>query len=592
MKPDIVASQYIEAFLYSIDQQRGDFERLMLLQDSYDAQINSAIWPTQSEIPTAQQFTMVEEQLGPARDALFPESNGVQLIPTEDGIDEERIRNAEWSLWTMLNYTMKLKKDSLRSIKDCYKCGLGYGIVEPFVTTPSSSAEIVSGKRKTRVMVNGKAQISIRYRYVSPGRVVPDCDGGVDFNGSDAASVVYFMDFYPEWQLRAMYKKGNPYTNENMKGDIDKIVEMARTFQTGGFSGYKDILQSLSGREMFRGVAKPTRASAKIPVLKVYEKPGKETWIALHQGKSGQVMYEKDYDLHEMRTPLVKWTAWPDADRWFPMSMPEAEQKRGFAYDLWLNFWYDMMTKTKDTHFAYDKSALPPGQRELYAGQDIAFEHGDARSAAGWVDGPRVDQSIAAMGDVLDGNRSRITGKQDYTQKNFTRGGAGAFNDLMNNMQGRERLSSIILETGGLTDTYEHVFAFMQETVGDGINLVRPTWDADSQKTIADRRLITQDDLVHGYALNIDTSERRMLGGMNFEERMRVHEALQDRDDVRPQEVNRYFPIPETGVKRVFKSKKEQEALQESRMNREALAQLSGAQQGNQQQPQPQEILP
>ena len=90
MKTDTVAEGYIKTLNWCVDKHSSDLERLSQLQNSFDAKINPEVWPTQSEIPTASHFIATEEALGPALDSLFPESNGLQLIPRQLDIDKEQ----------------------------------------------------------------------------------------------------------------------------------------------------------------------------------------------------------------------------------------------------------------------------------------------------------------------------------------------------------------------------------------------------------------------------------------------------------------------------------------------------------------------
>ena len=80
----------------------------------------------------------------------------------------------------------------------------------------------------------------------------------------------------------------------------------------------------------------------------------------------------------------------------------------------------------------------------------------------------------------------------------------------------------------------------------------RPIYDPEDKKTLIERRTITPEDLRHGYSLTLDTGERRMLGGMSDQQRLQYWQTLIDRTDVRKEEVNKIFPLPETNVQRIF----------------------------------------
>jgi len=574
------AQEWMEILTYSINEQESDLLRLSSLQDSYDNKINPDIWPTQSEIPTAQQFVAVEEALGPALDMCFPESNGLSLIPPTGNVSDEQWRAAEWALWTQVQYRMKVKQNALRSIKDCFKCSVGYGIVEPFTITPTSSAQIdVSGKR-TRIMTTGAEVTAIRYRYLSPGKVVP-YPTGTDFHGHEATPMSFTYDPHPAWQIEAMYEGGthNGVDPEELQSTFKEIQTAAKEFLSAGVPDFVAFARRMGGKNRWGTQSRlPDTAPESIPIIKIHEQPNREIWIVPKNDKEGIVMLERVGDgISRMRSGLVKWSAWPDGDRWFPMSQPEASQKLHFAQDLWLNFFFDMMSRTKDAVRVIDKSALAPDQRFLDPYQDIYIQNGNASTAAAYLDTPKIDPSIPAVGDVLDTRSQQIRGTHDFTQKNFTRGGTNAFNDLLNTMQARERLSASILETGGLTQVYEHTLAYMQDLVPEeGFNLQRPVYDHDTEQTALERKTVTADDLNHGYEVLLDSSVRRMLGGMSDAQRFQYWQALQGRDDTRPAEVNRIFPLDDNTQRRVFKEKAEVEALQKENRDVAVASQLSG----------------
>jgi len=572
------AKDYMEMLQFSIDEQRADLHKMMTLQDSYDNRINPDIWPTQSEIPTAQHFTAVEEALGPALDMCFPESNGLQLLPMGDVEDDDAWRNSEWALWTMITHVMRLKQHALRSVKDCFKCGIGYGIVEPFRITPQVGMEVVASGRRTRIMADGDEQVSIRYRYISGGRIVP-FPKGTDFNGPEATPASYFFDPYPLWEIEEMLEKGlADGTKGEVMGDIKDIRKAAEKFNRSGVDDFLKFAERLGGRKYrYQSSRTPAFMPLTVPVIKVFEQPGTETWIVPDSGKGGRIILRRESDpFVKIRSGLVKWSAWPDGDRWFPMSQPEADQKRGFAYDLFVNFLFDQMTRVKDARLVLNKDALPPGQRRLDPFEDI-FVNGNAQQAAAYLQAPQIDPSIMVVGDVLDKVGQNIRGTKDFMQKNYTRGGTGAFQDLLNTMQARQKLSAMILETGALSQVYEHVLTYMQRLVPEGgMELARPIYDADEGKRQLEKRTITLEDLRHGYSIMLDTSERRMLGGMSDDKRFQYWQALIDRDDVNKGEVVRLFPLPDSNIQRVFKKRRQLDQLQAENRDLRTIQQLGG----------------
>jgi hypothetical protein len=170
-------------------------------------------------------------------------------------------------------------------------------------------------------------------------------------------------------------------------------------------------------------------------------------------------------------------------------------------------------------------------------------------------------------------------------------------------MQSRERLGVSILETGALTKIFEIVFAYMQKLSPDlGADISRVTFDSNNNR-ILEVRTITSEDIRHSYGVDLDLSTRRMLGGMSFEERMRLWTDMRDRKDVRPKMVSLICPLPSAFLEKVFMSKEGMEKVQaEDRqiellnaMQPQAGAGQGGAPQGAQQglpQGQPQQAQP
>jgi hypothetical protein len=391
--------------------------------------------------------------------------------------------------------------------------------------------------------------------------------------------VSFFFDPHPLWEIEEMYEKGlADGPADELLSNIEDVKEAAEKFNKSGVDDFLLFAERLGGRKYrYQSSFSKAFVPLTVPVIKIFEQPGTETWIVPSGGKTGVVLLQRKSDpFVRIRSGLVKWSAWPDGDRWFPMSQPEADQKRGFAYDLWINFFFDMMTRAKDARLVVNKDALPPGQRRLDPFEDI-FVSGNAAQAAAYLQNPQIDPSIPLVGDILDKIGQNIRGTKDFMQKNYTRGGTGAFQDLLNTMQGRQKLSAMILETGALAQIYEHVLANMQRLVPEGgLDLVRPVYDAVEGKRLLDRRTITLEDLRHGYSIMLDTSERRMLGGMSDDKRFQYWTALVDRDDVNREEVNRVFPLPDSNIQRVFKKRKELDRIQAENRDLRTIQQLGG----------------
>ena len=136
----------------------------------------------------------------------------------------------------------------------------------------------------------------------------------------------------------------------------------------------------------------------------------------------------------------------------------------------------------------------------------------------------------------------------------------------------------MILETGALTQVYEHVLAYMQDLVPEGgTELIRPVYDQEQRRTILQRKTITPEDLRHGFDVCIDTSERRMLGGLSDQQALTYWEKLVDRPDVIKSEVNRLLRLPDSTLRRLFLPAKKLDEIQQQNREAELLQQMGGA---------------
>jgi hypothetical protein len=589
---------------WSMDQNKAQINEMIACQESYDNRINPDTWPTNSMVPTAQQFIMTEDALGPALDGLFPETNGVQLVPNSVDITEEQWTNAEWALWTQVSYTMKMRGSCMLSVKDCFKCGIGYGIVEPHSFMPDVSKTLISGKKKSRVMAKGTAETGIRYRYVSPGAIAVYPKGS-EFDGPYATPTFWFYDPYPAWDIKAMYEGLLPHglKEGQLKSTYAEVEKAAKSFMESSGNMLTKFYHIMSGEpETYNMRDVPDGAPMEIPIIKVFEQPSTWSWIVPDGSGDGIEILRIEDDVQQMSSGMIKWSATPDGKRWYPMSMAEANRMRSFTSDLFFNFMIDMMDRSKNAVRVIDKSALPPGESRLSEYEDI-YVSGSAREAASYMATPNIDPSLANIGGMIAELGNDIRGKTDFAQKNFTRGGTNAFSDLLNTMQSRERLGVSILETGALTKIFEIVFAYMQKLSPDlGADISRVTFDSNNNR-ILEVRTITSEDIRHSYGVDLDLSTRRMLGGMSFEERMRLWTDMRDRKDVRPKMVSLICPLPSAFLEKVFMSKEGMEKVQaEDRqiellnaMQPQAGAGQGGAPQGAQQglpQGQPQQAQP
>ena len=133
---DADVDRLIELFKYAYKMCEKDLQRIQTLQRSYDNSILTAEMPTQSKIPIAAFYDMVEKSLPSALDYLFTPTNPVRLLPMESGVTMESVNKVESALYDLVVHRMRIQHNSVATLKDVFKCGLGYSIVEPCFVTP------------------------------------------------------------------------------------------------------------------------------------------------------------------------------------------------------------------------------------------------------------------------------------------------------------------------------------------------------------------------------------------------------------------------------------------------------------------------
>ena len=514
---DPVAVELMDTLQWSYDQQRGSFQTLEQLQNSYDNKINKYTWPTNAKIPTARHFSMVENELADVFESVFLSlSKYMTLMPATKGITAEQLEKSMFALKTTLLYRMKLYYHSLRTLKDCFKLGVGYGIIESINVTPpvALTTRVNAGGRSlsTRVMGVSKPQRAIRYKYVNTGRVIP-YPSGTDFNGPDRVDIAFFIDDYPEDQFRAMF--GNQPVDGDaapLKGNVEEIIKEAREYGITPELSLGEVVNKLGGKDqLLTGNTNDGRKiKCRVPVIKCYENyANRHTWLAL--GK--YVVYQEESKFQTMRCPLVKASAWLDSTRFFPMSTPEANRVIAWSQDVWTSMIFDMMVQSAKRPIVYDKTKIKDmGPRGPSPRQAIGAD-GSVNQVAAYLTGPPIDANTMGVGSVLQGASGDITGQRDLTDKNFTRGGMMSFQDLLSSTSMRKRMTATIINTGFIEEIATQVLAYLQlSSTEEGETFRTEGYDQETGKSYVDEMSVTDADLKNSMDIFINPAATRKVG--------------------------------------------------------------------------------
>ena len=508
--------KYMDIFSFCYKKSEKDFTRLKSLQQSYDNTVLDTAWPTTSKIPIAAFYDAVEKALPVALEYLS--LGKPTLMPLDAGVTMEQVRKSETALNNLVTYRMKLYRNSIATLKDTFKCGVGFGIIEPFFVTPPSSFELTeieeNGEmgRSTRVMELGAPKKSLRFRYLNPGQVVIMPDGN-DFNGNSPVSISFLLDIYSETQLKDMYKANvGDGEKPDLLGSVDDIIAEARST---GFNSDTDILvliSKMAGINMQSLTPDTDSVPIHVPILKVFD-GHKHLWIANGTTK----IYEQENEFQNMRCPLIKASAWIDSNRFYPMSTPEAYQRIAWAKNIIVNLFLDLMTMNLRRPIVYNSEFF---DKEPTFGPDgrIRTSAPDARMGAAYLEGPRMDPASMTVYEMINGIGEGLTGQKDYMDKNYTRGGAMAFQDLLSSTEGIDRLKGAILEMTFLESVYEQSLIYLQTNVGEEGEVVRTrekkkVAGGETEETIVDLT-VTEDDLCHAYDLSLDLKSKYRKGAM------------------------------------------------------------------------------
>ena len=573
---DPVADQYMEIFAWAYTQQRSDFERMVGLQQTYDNVINPSVWPTNSRIPVGSMFVQVQKALPAAMEYMFPTTNFIRLLPVELGMDMSSLSKVEQALYIQVVHKMKMRRYSYPTVLDCFKLGLGYGIVEnhmiqlPKVFTITQATS--TGVQNTRQLELGQPTKAIRFRYINPSCVVPYPDGA-DFNGTNAVSISFLVDTYSEAQLTRMYSS-QPVDVEDMalKGNLKQILTDARQLGFDSRLSTIDLMAKLGDRDLKKTNTQDKRIPVRVPVVKVFT-DNRHIWIA--NGK--QVIYDEEEKLQTMRCPLVKCSAWPDGNRWFPMSVPEALQKVDLAHNIWVNLLFDLMTWSAKRPLIYSTNQFD--KKPVIGPDEVIPVSGDVRSGAMWLDPPQIDQTMMSVGQKLEQLQTDIAGQPNfYNKPGLVRGGGMAFTELAASATARERVASAILETTYLESAINQTLILMQTGI-EKKETFQQRRSSQGKSDYIEQITVTEDDLVNGFDVTLDLDFKNRNGMMEGQNRMAIYDRIKDDPMFDAHEARKMLIADDELFSRLGKSREEMTRMQNEDRNANVRAQELGIQQ-------------
>lgn len=519
---DPLVQEYMGIFADAYSDSSRDRSRMKEMQAMYDNLVDEASWPTTAKMSLPLMLSYVLQNLPHALEYLYPDRQWITCVPAEPEVDIEQARNTEYALQYMLMNRMRLKMTSFPTLRDSYKLGVGFGIVEPIMVTPMRSVENRlyntdrTLARRTRRVMPAADKRSVRFRYINPGCIIVTKDG-VRFNGDNRVSVAFFVDDIGEAQFRRMMKA----ENSPLSGNVEKIIAEAREMRLDAKVPIANVIEDLAGRKINSKAGSNKDFPVRVPVIKVYA-VNRHLWIA----NGTTVIFDTGEQDFELRCPLQKADAGQDGDRFYPLSVAEACQKPWLGVNLYVSGLFDLLTQSLNPMLAYDKSK--GGAAPERNSNGLIGTYGPIRDSIGYITPPGANQQVFTVGEMLLSMLADVTAKTSNMSPGMVRGGGFALADLMKSTYGQHAMGDAMLGTGFLLPTVEQTLIEMQEIVsaegGDAFALRE--WNEESEEEYVKRMSITEDDIVHAYEIDLDLRQGNGSSAQAFSERVAKYDRL------------------------------------------------------------------
>jgi len=584
-KREPIVEEMMARFDYAYQEVLSNFERMERIQQAYGNTINTVNWPTISRIAIPMTFVGVEEQLPFAMKYLFPESQFINLIPVGNMVLADRVELVEDDLRYTLRNEMSIELAMFPSIKDCFKFGVGYGMVDVHEITPPEIAvsQVISDgqlQASGRRIVVGRPVLAPVYKYLTPIQVIPMPDGA-NVDGPNKASGHFIIDFKYEDEFKSMYKEVPTLEGDRpvLSGNPKDIIEEARHLNFDSRIPSIEIIHSISQLNLNATNNADKKMPVVIPIVKCYF-DNEQVWIA---NGTTKIWHAKD-NLQAMSSDLVKFSAWPDGLTWFPMGITEASERLSLGSNIWYNGLVDLamylMNPTRiinERMLGSDKS-LRRGPRS-----DIKVT-GPANEAVSILQTPQFPQELFQMGEMLTGAHGKAMGNPSFMDKGtpgLVRGGTNALEHMMSSSTSRQLLAGTILKTGGLKPTVEKVLIKKQLLIDErGRSFIDTGFDENTGDRFFEEKKVTQEDVRNVFRVEIDLPEASMNSMAEFTKRASIFDRTErDKEmfDVR----KRYEMLASDDklIRSIMKPKAVVEKLQEQQTQARLAAQAQGEEQ-------------
>ena len=502
----------MEMFRHAYTKVTTEWDNVERWINQYDNLIDTTNWPTMSEISIPLFYNAVENALPFALEYLIPDSNFFQLVPRGGStVSLDTIDRVEQKLAYTLRKKMKLKDEGFLTIKDCYKAGIGYGIVEPKWITPVSEvlvraylgAEVVG---ETVELEPGSPVLSEHYRYLPIGQIIPMPGVRSPQHGDH-----FFVDFYSEHEFKRIMeadsRQQDGFRTMKNHGDVENIINRTRA---GGYdsniTSVQTVIAKLGGMKLRDTNTGDIRVPVMIPVIKCYLQ-NRHVWLA----NGEKVIYDEDSKFETMTSPVVMAKAWPDGNRWFTPGIAGHSEDLGNGVNIFnsgmLDIFAHYLNPTRVVNYKSTGGKKPP--REPYTDIEIVDDNPNAVS---YLNPPVAPPALFEMGGRMQNYFDDTVGQPPNLRgagsPGIVRGGAGALESMMETPDSRKKLAAVLLELGWLNDTMEKTLFLSQVLVpsaGESFPVRKFVSDGGGRmREVNEMLTVTHDDIRHAYDIEIN----------------------------------------------------------------------------------------
>ena len=486
-------------------------KRLEKMQAAYECQTPEN-WETYSQIFLPHFRTAVEQALPDAFNYLLPKSGMLEIVPGEPMTFAQTSTVRDYYEQLIQN-KIGLKKNGLLTLKDCMKLNIGYGEVTTQIITPmEATANTIFGGgevRNIRRMDLGAPREVIKYNYVDWRTVIPTPDGGTP----EDVSGVFRLKGIREDVFLDMYREDALLEKPMLKGDPNTIIQSVREGKTSlshfpiwwvmGQFGTTDNAVKMMRKlnDINRRMKAASKAPVKIPVL-MCEFNRQHVWIV----PDGTVIYNIKDDIQTFRKSIVKATATPDGEQWYPMGDAGSSFDATEGSNILQNAVVDLLSYKLHPATVIDRSMIIDKNAviEPYAQLDSLGKAGDAAAV---IPGPQIDQSMFNVGAQFEQQIATANGQPLNLQGQGTagvmRGGGASFESFLERTGARSKLAGAVLQTGWLEDVVNSVI-IQSQIIGQDDKYIYE--DGLNGKFV--EKTITAQDIRHSFSAVVELDDK------------------------------------------------------------------------------------